>query len=102
MSKSLTASGLAKAMAADMGMSKALATDIVTYLFAKIELAVKEERTVSMGLIGTLKTARRKARTGRNPKTGESVQIPEKVAVRFKPSSGLKRELNPVESEHDA
>ena len=41
---------------------------------------------------GTFTTAIRKARQGRNPKTGEPVAIPEKRIIKFKPSSAFKLE----------
>ena len=39
---------------------------------------------------GTFATAQRKAGTGRNPRTGEEMQIPASTTVRFKPGKGLK------------
>ena len=42
---------------------------------------------------GTFKTAQRAARTGRNPRTGESVQVPARRVVRFSPSTTLSATL---------
>lgn len=44
--------------------------------------------------IGKLKTAERAARAGRNPKTGEPVQIPARTAVKFSVSKALADTLN--------
>ena len=44
--------------------------------------------------VGTLKRVTRAARKGKNPKTGEDVQVPEKVSVTFRPSKSLKETLN--------
>lgn len=44
--------------------------------------------------IGKLKPKTRAARTGRNPATGDEVQIPEKVTVTFKPAKPLIDALN--------
>ena len=96
MGTTLTMNGLSTRLAASMGMSKGLAKDVVSCLFEQVEQAVKNETPVAMGSLGTLKVVRRKARTCRNPQTGEQMQVPEKVTVRFKPSSALSRELNPV------
>jgi DNA-binding protein HU-beta len=42
---------------------------------------------------GTFSVAERKARAGRNPKTGEVIQIPESRTVKFTPSEKLKNEF---------
>lgn len=55
----------------------------------------KGERVVLPG-IGTLCCAQRKARTGRNPRTGEEIDIPARKAVKFSPAAVVKERLNPV------
>jgi DNA-binding protein HU-beta len=44
--------------------------------------------------IGKLNTRERPAHTGRNPQTGEPVEIPSKVVVTFRPAGGLKQRVN--------
>ena len=53
-----------------------------------------EAEAVLPGL-GKLKTTTRAARTGRNPQTGESIEIPERVAVKFHAGKYLADGLNP-------
>lgn len=55
------------------------------------ELAEGGEATLP-GL-GKLKTDRRAARTGRNPQTGEALQIPAKTVIKFVPAKALKEAL---------
>lgn len=43
--------------------------------------------------LGSFTVTRRKARTGRNPQTGQPMHIPEGKAVRFKPGKVLKKTL---------
>lgn len=43
---------------------------------------------------GTFSVAKRNARTGRNPKTGEALQIPAKSVVKFKAGKGLEEAIN--------
>ena len=43
---------------------------------------------------GTFKTKLRDARTARNPQTGETIEVPAKYALTFKPTSTLKAEIN--------
>ncbi len=50
---------------------------------------VNGEETVLTGF-GKFSPVVRQARTGRNPYTGEAMEIPETVIVKFKPSIGLK------------
>lgn len=45
--------------------------------------------------IGALKRKTRAARTGRNPRSGELMQIPEKQVIQFKATAPLLRILNP-------
>jgi DNA-binding protein HU-beta len=38
----------------------------------------------------------RKARTGRNPRTGKEISIPSKASVKFSPAAAVKEQLNPL------
>jgi len=53
-----------------------------------------EGQDISLPKLGNFKIAERDARTGRNPHTGEAIEIPAKKALTFKASSVIKRELN--------
>jgi len=57
-----------------------------------IESLVKGE-TVELRNFGIFKVRRRKSRVARNPKTGESVTIPEKRVVLFKPGLVMKEKV---------
>ena len=59
-----------------------------------VESAKKGDK-VSWPGFGSFSTSKRQARTGRNPRTGEPVQIAASTAMKFSPSSTLKAELNP-------
>ena len=56
---------------------------------------VKGERVILPG-IGTFYFVQRKARTGRNPRTGEEIGIPARASVKFSPSTAMKEQLNPI------
>ncbi|AEJ44296.1 HU family DNA-binding protein [Alicyclobacillus acidocaldarius] len=49
---------------------------------------------VALPPLGKFRYVVRAARQGRNPKTGETIEIPEKATVRFLPSSALKGRVN--------
>lgn len=51
-----------------------------------IKIYAKNGRAVPFPGLGTFKLADRAAKTGRNPKTGEAIQIPAKLVLTFKPS----------------
>ena len=55
-----------------------------------IEGALKKEEEVRLVGFGTFATADRKAGTGRNPRTGEPMEIEASTTVRFKAGKGLK------------
>lgn len=44
--------------------------------------------------LGKIKVVERAARKGRNPRTGEAIDIPEQLAAKFSPSKALKEALN--------
>lgn len=56
--------------------------------------AVKAGEEVTLGGFGKFVITERAAKTCRNPKTGETVEVPAKKAVKFKPSSALKKMIN--------
>ena len=59
-----------------------------------VKTAMKGGDKVQMVGFGTFKTAERSARTGRNPNTGEAIQIAAKTAVSFSAGKGLKDAVN--------
>lgn len=62
------------------------------YLDFVIDSLAKGE-TVELRNFGVFKVKTRKGRTGRNPRTGESVPIPEKKVVIFRPGLVMKRRV---------
>lgn len=56
--------------------------------------ALKSGDSVPLKGFGTFATSTRKARTGRNPRTGEQMAIPASVVPRFNPSKTVKDALN--------
>ncbi len=71
--------------------TKKLAADAVDAVLDAIKKALKKGETVSLVGFGTFKVNKRKARTGRNPKTGETIKIPAKKVPVFKAGAELKK-----------
>ena len=77
-------------MATDAGISKAAAERALNALVDGIAGALRGGDKVSLVGFGTFSVSNRAARTGRNPRTGASIQIPASKVPRFKPGKGLK------------
>ncbi len=81
---------LIAAVAEDTELSRAKATEVIDAVFSAIEQALKKKEEVRLVGFGTFATAERKAGTGRNPRTGETMKIAASTTVRFKAGKGLK------------
>lgn len=66
----------------------------VNCVFASIPKAMKKGNPVTIAGFGTFKVAKRKARMGRNPRTGAEIKIKASKAPRFVASKTLKDLLN--------
>jgi len=83
------------AMAADeAGISKAKAEVALNAAFDGITSALKGGNKVTFVGFGTFSTSHRKARIGRNPRTGESIQIKASQVPKFKAGKALKDAVN--------
>ena len=80
-----------KALGADA--TKRQAEDSVAAVLDSIAAGVKNDTKVQIIGFGTFEVKNRAARMGRNPKTGEAMQIAASKSVGFKPSSTLKNSL---------
>lgn len=85
---------LISSVAADTGLSKADATKAVDAVFDNIEKSLKSGSEVRLVGFGTFSVAQRKASTGRNPRTGATIQIPASKQPKFKAGKGLKDAVN--------
>lgn len=68
------------------GLTKVNAKKIVESVLENIAKGTREKGKVSLLGFGNFSTTIRAARQGRNPKTGEILEIPAKEVVKFKPS----------------
>ena len=81
---------LTKAVAEGTGLSQADAGRAVDAVFDTISESIKGRESVAIAGFGTFVAKTSKARKGRNPSTGEEIDIPEKTSAAFKPASALK------------
>ena len=88
MAKPMTKSQIAATLADKTGITKKQATETLDLL---ADLAYKNaKQTFTLPGIGKLVLVNRKARTGRNPATGETIQIPAKRVVKFRVAKACK------------
>ena len=88
MAKALSKSQLAAAIAEKASISKKQSVEILDYI---AELSYKHAKdTFTLPGIGKLVLRNRAARMGRNPKTGETIQIPAKRVVKFRVAKAAK------------
>ena len=67
---------------------------MVQIIVCEMVEALKRDEAIEIRGWGRIKTVVRKARAGRNPKNSESIQIPEKKAIKWKMSKTLFNQLN--------
>ncbi len=85
---------LIDAIAKDARISKADAGKALDSLTKRITQSLKKGENVTLVGFGTFSISKRKARTGRNPQTGETIKIKAKKTVRFKTGKQLEEMLN--------
>ena len=67
---------------------------VVDIFFEEIAARLSEGGRVELRGFGTFSTREREARTGRNPRTGEAVDVPAKRVPYFKPGKEMRERLN--------
>jgi len=86
----MTKQDLVTAIANDAQIKRTEAEKALGALIESVTKALKKEGKLTLTGFGTFTVAKRKARTGRNPATGEPLKIKASKSVRFKPGKTLK------------
>ena len=82
------------AVAESSNLSKAEAARSVQEIFDSIASALGSGGSVAIAGFGTFSVSHRPARTGRNPQTGETIQIAASMVPKFKAGKSLKESVN--------
>jgi DNA-binding protein HU-beta len=90
----MTKADLIDSVSSKAELPKQRAEEIVNAVFDDIIAALKNGDKVNISGFGTFSVSHRKARTGRNPKTGETIQIASSRAAKFKAGKTLKESLS--------
>ena len=85
---------LVEAIAKKTGLSKKDSEAAVKAFVEVVSTQRKKKDKVQLIGFGTFETAKRAARTGKNPQTGKEIKIPASVAPKFKPGKALKDLVN--------
>jgi DNA-binding protein HU-beta len=70
--------------------TKKHAEEVIDFVFESITQSLKGGEEVNIAGFGGFEVKQRKPRTGRNPRTGEVVQVPATKVPKFRPSKALK------------
>lgn len=90
----MTKNDLIDTVAADTGITKAQAGDAVDATIQAITGALSSGDDVTLPGFGKFSVSERAARVGRNPATGETIQIAASRAAKFSAAAALKKQLN--------
>lgn len=90
----MTKQDMINVMAKEARISKAAAGRALEAYIQAVGEELRKTGKLSLVGFGTFSCVQRKARTGRNPKTGSAIQIPARRVVRFRPGKGLSDVVN--------
>jgi DNA-binding protein HU-beta len=85
---------LVEHVAGELDLSKAKAAEAIEAVLEGITRAVAKGDEVRLVGFGTFSMKERAASKGRNPSTGQEIDIPASKSVRFKPGAALKEAVN--------
>ena len=86
----MTKNELIAKMATSAGISKVAATKALTAFIDGVKSSLKKGQRVPLIGFGTFSISKRKARTGRNPRTGQEIKIPATKVPKFSAGKVLK------------
>ena len=89
----MTKADLVDMIAAKANLTKAAAERALNAFLSSVTEGLKQEEKLTLTGFGTFVVENRKARQGRNPRTGEAITIPASKMVKFRPGKQLKDSL---------
>jgi DNA-binding protein HU-beta len=85
---------LIETVAKEFELTKTYARDLIDHIFETISEAANKGEEVAIFGFGKFKVVERNARTGRNPRTGESIKIAASKNLKFEAAKNMKDNLN--------
>jgi DNA-binding protein HU-beta len=90
----MTKADLIDSLSNALDLPKGQAERLVNAVFDDVVSALRRGEKVNIAGFGSFNVSERKARTGRNPKTGDPIDIPASKSAKFKAGKALKDMLN--------
>ena len=98
----MTKKDIVKTISEEIGLTQLKTKEIVQKTFDAIVEALVEERRIELRNFGVFVVKERAARKARNPRTGERVDVPEKMVVTFKPGKEMEEKVRQLEAARKA
>ena len=92
--KNVTRNDISDAIFRDIGLSKHESSQLLESVLLKISEALIENKVVKLSSFGTFSPKNKRARVGRNPKTGVEATINARRVISFRPSNLMKLRIN--------
>ena len=92
--RTMTKADLIEVIHDKVGLSKKESADIVELVFETMKQTLESSEKIKISGFGNFEVRNKNLRIGRNPKTGESIEISARRVLTFKPSQVLKASLN--------
>ena len=95
----MTKKEIAKKISEQSGITHLLALEAVQMVFDGIRETLLDEGRIELRNFGVFEVKRRRARKARNPRTGETISVPERSVVTFKPGREMEARVNQSDGE---
>jgi len=92
--KTITRNDVADQIFAEVGLSRRDSAEILDMVVDEIRTELQKGKDVKLSSFGTFSLRKKKARIGRNPKTGVEAAISPRTVISFKPSQLLRKKVN--------
>ena len=90
----MTKADIVEAIYEKIGFSKKEVADLVELVFDTIKDTLAQGKKIKISGFGNFVVRQKKSRIGRNPQTGQSIEISARKVLTFKPSQVLRAEVN--------
>ena len=90
----MTKADIVEALYEKVGFSKKEAADLVELVFDTIKSTLSQGQKIKISGFGNFVVREKRSRIGRNPQTGESIEITARRVLTFRPSQVLRAEVN--------
>ena len=90
----MTKADIVEALYEKVGFSKKEAADLVELVFETLKTSLSQGSKIKISGFGNFVVREKRSRVGRNPQTGESIEISARRVLTFRPSQVLRAEVN--------